>query len=39
MILDFFVLLVFSLVIGAAAGFGLSYLLKVNESFNRSPIK
>lgn len=39
MVIDFIVLFVFSLAIGAATGFGLSYLLKVNESFNRSPIK
>lgn len=39
MIFDFFVLTFFSLAIGAVFGFGLSYLFKVNESFNRHPIK
>jgi len=39
MIIEFLILMVCSLAIGALAGFGLSYLLKVNESFNRYPIK
>lgn len=39
MVLDFLILTVFSLGIGALFGFGLSYLLKINETFNRYPIK
>jgi len=39
MIIDFLILTVVSLAIGAFFGFGISYLLKVNESFNRYPIK
>lgn len=38
-IFDFLLLLVCSLIIGAVMGFGLSYLLKVNDSLVRSPIK
>jgi hypothetical protein len=39
MIVEFLILMFFSIAIGAIAGFGLSYLFKVNESFNRYPIK
>ena len=39
MVFDFLVLNFFSLTIGAVFGFGLSYLFKINESFNRHPIK
>lgn len=39
MIIEFLILMFFSIAIGAIAGFGLSYLFKVNESFNRYPIK
>lgn len=39
MFIDFVVLLVLSLAVGAIAGFGLTYLFKVNEHFNEHPIK
>jgi hypothetical protein len=39
MMVDFLVLTFFSLAIGAGFGLGLSYLFKVNPSFNRYPIK
>ena len=39
MIVDFLILTIASLAIGAFFGFGISYLLKINESFNRYPIK
>lgn len=39
MVVEFLILMFFSIAIGAISGFGLSYLFKVNESFNRYPIK
>lgn len=38
-VFDFLVLFVCSLLVGAVMGFGVSYLLKVNESLIKSPIK
>lgn len=39
MFFDFIYLFFFSLALGLLFGFGLSYLLKINESFLRFPIK
>jgi sodium/hydrogen exchanger 8 len=39
MVFDFCYLFFFSIALGLLFGFGLSYLLKVNESFLRFPIK
>ena len=39
MIFNFLYLLVFSLLLGMVSSLGLSYFLKINESFLKFPIK
>jgi hypothetical protein len=36
---SFFYLLIFSLTIGLVFGFGLSYILRINKSLTKTPLK